>query len=204
LTLCKAICNRVLEKADLKWGDLDEIVLAGGSCRMPMVIKMIEDLSGKKVKREVEGFNYDTAIAMGAAIFGSRQRRKIKDVTSKTIGIELKDNGNPYPYVHHLISKNKHLPIKIEKVFKAEKNAVLKIYEGESMQTDECLLRGRLKLENPLGEVKVRLEIDEDGVLSATVEYPPNGIKKLKIISDEVNTLLEELKEKISNIDIRL
>ena len=201
LSLCRTICMRVMERAGLSWGDVDDIVLAGGSCRMPMVPAMLEELTRRKIPRNIPGFSYDTAIAIGAAIYGLH-KSKVKDVTSKTIGLEVKVNGRPY--IEHLIQKNKALPVKVEEDFKAEYNAVLKVYEGESHLPEECILRGRLELRNPEGNVKVTMNVDEDGVLSSIVEFPPDAHKELHIKTDDEDLDINDLKEKIGLIDIRL
>ncbi len=201
LTLCRAICIRLLEKSSISWGDIDDIVLAGGSCRMPMVPQMLERISGRKIPRNIPGFSFDTSIAKGAAIYGSRMG-KVQDVTSKTIGIEVQYNGSPY--IEFLILKNKQLPAYFEQSFKAKANAVLKVYEGDSHRPDECTLRGRLELGNPEGEVIVKMNISVDGVLSCIVDYPPNKHKELRIITEDVEIDLDELKNRISCIDIRL
>jgi molecular chaperone DnaK (HSP70) len=200
LSNCRALLTRVIEKAEMFWNDVDDVVLAGGSCRMPMIPKLVEELSGKKIPRNVAGFSYDTAIAMGAAIYGIK-RNKIKDVTSKTIGIEVKINGRPY--IEHLIKKNTLLPVQVEKDFFAEPNAVLKIYEGESNRPEECLLRGRLELKNREGMVTVMINVNEDGVISCIVELSPNEKKELEIITDDDRMDKNDLRNKISAIDIR-
>ncbi len=200
LQRCKAILSYTLEKAGLTWNDIDEIVLAGGSSRMPMIPKMLEQLSKKTIRRSIPGFDYDTAIAQGAALYG-RNKSRVIDVSSKSIGIELKTNNGSIN--EHLIKKNSPLPISISQTFPAEANAVLKVYEGESTNPDECKLRGRLELGNPSGEVNVNLAIDFNGVIHASVEA--NGIKaQLKIKSEEGDIDAAELKDKIDGIDIRL
>lgn len=201
LTLCKTICSLVLEKAGLGWNDIDDIVMAGGSCKMPMVPQMLEDMANRKIPRNIPGFSYDTAIAIGAALYGNR-RTIVKDVTSKTIGVEVKINGRQF--IEHLIPKNKLLPVIEKQQFKAESNAILKIYEGESSRPEECILRGRLELGNPEGEVMVTLSINEDGVLSSVVEYPPDARKELIIQNDDGEINRNELRNKIGSIDIRL
>ena len=84
LSKCASRCVMALEKFGITWADIDEIVLAGGSCRMPMIIEMLEKLSNKKIKPHREGFSYDTAIAIGAAIYG-QSRGKIIDITPKSV-----------------------------------------------------------------------------------------------------------------------
>ncbi|WP_298737800.1 Hsp70 family protein [uncultured Chitinophaga sp.] len=201
LSLCRTICTKALEKANLSWGDIDDIILAGGACRMPMIPDMLEALSKRKIPRNIPGFSYDTAIATGAVIYGTR-RNRVKDVTSKAVGIEVKINGKPY--IEPLIERNRMLPVKVEQDFPAESNAILKIYEGESRQPDECVLRGRLELGNPPGNVKVTITVNEDGVLGSIVEFPPDARKELWIQSDDVDIDKHELRNKINEIDIRL
>ena len=200
LQRCKAILSYTLEKAGLTWNDIDEVVLAGGSSRMPMIPKMLEQLSDKNIRRNIPGFDYDTAISQGAALYG-RNKSRVVDVSSKSIGIELKTSRGAVN--EHLIKKNSPLPISISQTFPAEANAVLKVYEGESTNPEECTLRGRLELGNPSGEVTVNLSIDFNGVIHASVEAA--GIKALlKIKSDEGDIDAAELKEKINAIDVRL
>ncbi len=200
LTLCKAILSTTLEKAKITWNDIDEIVLAGGSSRMPMILRMLEKISGREIRKNIVGFSYDTAISQGAALFG-RTGNKVIDVTSKSIGIELKEAGRPV--IEHLIRKNSQLPINITERFPSEANAVLKVYEGESKSPDECVLRGRLELGNPAGEVEISLSIDFNGMMKARVES--NGVKaELTIKSESGDIDSSDLSERISKIDIRL
>jgi molecular chaperone DnaK len=201
LARCKSKLHGVLEKAGLTWNNIDEIVLAGGSSRMPMIPEMLESVSGQSVRRNIAGFNFDTAIAQGAALFG-RMRSHVQDINSKSIGIELKRNNEIF--IKHLIKKNTPLPVSISEKFKAEENATLRVYEGEdNEEPDFCTLRGKLELSNPQGEVTVGLSIDFNGTIHAQVEA--NGIKAgLKIKSNETDIDVEELKEKIEQVDLRL
>jgi molecular chaperone DnaK len=201
LSLCRTICLRVVEQAHLKWGDIDDIVLAGGSCRMPMIHKLLENMAGRKIVSHIPGFNYDTAVSVGAAILGAKSNI-IKDVTSKTIGIEVRSDGRPY--IEHLIQKNNLLPISREETFKAEDNAVLKVYEGESHRPDECILRGRLELENPEGSVKIKMVVDEEGVMNSIVEFEDKSQKRLQIKCEDTDVDFAELKSHLQGIDIRL
>ena len=88
--------------------------------------------------------------------------------------------------------------------FKAVSNAVLKVYEGESHIADECILRGRLELRNPEGNVRVTMNINNDGVLSSMVEFPPNERLELTIETEDEDIDLTELRSKIASLDFRL
>ena len=77
---CRGLCELVLIEGDLTWGDIDTVLLVGGSTRMPMVQEMIAEISGKEINPlEV---NPDDAVALGAAIQGTL--RQIEEVTSGT------------------------------------------------------------------------------------------------------------------------
>lgn len=201
LSLCQTICERVLSKASLTWNAIDDVVMAGGSCRMPMIPKMLEKMTHKRIQRNIPGFNYDTAISIGATLYGSRSARMI-DVVSKTIGIEILLNGNPY--IEHLIQKNTPLPATYSQSFPAQPNAILKVFEGDEHRPDECVLRGRLDLENPRCNVTVSMVIDDDGVLSSRVEYSPNISKELKIQTDNTDIDINQLKERVDKINVTL
>lgn len=203
ISLCRTICLGIMEKANLNWGDLDEIILVGGSCRMPMVSDMLEELSGRKIKKHIEGFNYDTAIAMGAALYG-HQKGRVKDVVSHTIGIEYVQHGRSY--VEHLIKKNQELPVRVEKRYRAPANAILNVYEGESIRPDECILRGRIELDNSDGYVTIILEADANGILHVTADYAPQGRKTIQLVNDldSYDKNFAQLREKIQAITINL
>ena len=77
---CRALCDMVLIEGNITWGDIDTVLLVGGSTRMPMVQEMIAEISGKEINpQEV---NPDDAVALGAAIQGTL--RQIEEVTSGT------------------------------------------------------------------------------------------------------------------------
>jgi molecular chaperone DnaK len=187
-----------MDDSNLSWADIDEIVLAGGSCRMPMIHEMLEKVSNKRIKKHREGFSYDTAIAFGAAISGQSKGR-IEDVTSKSIGIKLVNNQQR-EYIDHLIFKNTPLPIKVRKQYLTDPYAILEIFEGESKEPIDCISLGKLELENTGDRAIIVLEIDENGILKVLADYQPEGIKETKI-SGSVE-YPEHLLDKIQNITI--
>jgi len=170
---------------------------------MPMIIDLVEKLAGRKIKRNY--INYDTAIAAGAALYGlSAVKERVKDVVSKTIGIKVMQNERFF--IEHLILEGTPLPAKIEKVYKAGNNAVLEVYEGSSIRMDECIMRGRLELDNDPGEVKIILSFDKDGVLKAVADYLPLGKKEIEFKSElyNYNQRALPLKEKVQSINYYL
>jgi len=211
LTQCRVLCEAVLASVQLTetwggrrrsaWTDLDEIILAGGSCRMPMVAKMLERISGRTVRRHIDGFNYDTAIAIGAALYG-KHRQRVQDVVSHSIGVKVMQEGRLS--IEHLLPKDSPLPASVERVYRAGPRAVLWVYEGESAVPDECVLRGRLELENQEGTVTIAMRIDVNGILTVTADYPPRG-KQLVEVQNELFALgprVIPLREKVQAIII--
>ena len=177
LQRCRVLCARALERTafetptgtrPMTWGDLDEIVLAGGSCRIPVVRRALMDWSGMPV-RQPDTFDLDTAVALGAALYGAH-RERVKDVVSHSVGVELIDPEGRL-VLDHLLKKNEPLPAHAERSYPAPANAGLKVYQGESRRPDEALLRGSLALGNPKGRVAVTLRADMDGTLAAEARW---------------------------------
>ena len=193
------ISKRIIDKTGLTWGDIDEILLAGGSCRMPMIPEMLSELAGRNIKRRVEGFNYDTAIAIGAALYG-KQKGCVKDIVSHSIGVKYVHEGRHL--IDHLILKNTHLPLRAERRYIGGPNAILDVYEGESEHPDECIRRGHIPLHNIDGHVTIRMEVDVNGIIKVFANPP--GVK-LVIKGDEIDDQrLKELLERVQAVVINL
>lgn len=202
LSQCKVTTEKVLEKSNLTWKDIDEIILAGGACRKPMIAELLEEISGKKIGEDLKVFNPDTAIATGAAIYGYHKgKKKITDVLAHSIGVKYVEEGRYY--IEHLLKKNQPLPASAERKFKAGPNAIVEIYEGESNRPDECSYRGRITLDNFEGYVNVKMSINGEGILKVIAEYE-GGRKELKINNEiyRFDERAKELREKIQSIQI--
>lgn len=197
-TRCLERCSTVLKSSSLNWNDIDEIVLAGGSCRMPMIKQLLEKASNKKIETNHLNFDFDTAISFGASILGQKSE-KIIDVTSKSVGIKLV-NQQQKEFIDHLIVKNSALPAKIRKKYLADPFAKLEIFEGESKDPNECIQLGTLELENTCDSVVIIIEIDKNGILKVLADYQPEGTKETKIKGSSQFPV--ELMDKIQNITI--
>ena len=176
LSHCQAICEAALvqrvpdgTERRVEWADLDEIVLAGGACRMPMIPALLERISGRRIRRQVEGFDYDTAIATGAALYG-QQRGRVVDVVSHGLGVRVLLGGRSA--VDYLVEKDTPLPTVARRTYRAGPEARLEVYEGESRDPEECSPRGELRLDNPDGYVTIEFALDADGVLKVEATYP--------------------------------
>jgi len=184
---CRALCESVLEGVSIdsisgprpaRWSDIGQIVLAGGSCKMPMVGAMLERLAGGPIRRHLEGFSYDTAIAVGAALYGAH-RERVRDVLSHGLGVKLIRNGRAY--IDMVMAKDSPIPSTVERPYRAAERAILEVWEGESEEPDECTRRGVLELDNPAGQVTIAMTVGDDGCLKVTAEYPPVGRKEMEI-----------------------
>jgi molecular chaperone DnaK len=198
---CRTICKRVMEDSGLEWGNIDEILLAGGACRMPMIPRMLEELTGKKIKRDLEGFSYDTAIAIGAALYGE-QKGRVKDVVSHSIGVKVDRDGRDV--IDFLIKKDTHLPASAKKGYVGGPGTVVEVYEGEFTHPGECVCRGRIPLKDIDGDVTVIMELDEHNVLKVIADYPPHRVEK-KFEGEEIDDRrLKKLKEMVRSIVLNL
>ena len=204
LTRCRTILQLVLNEAGLGWNDIDEIVLAGGSSRMPMITKMLSQEAGRQLTLVRPGFSYDTAISIGAALYSSRQSA-VTDVVAHSIGIELiSDTGQPF--VEVLLKKNTPIPQAVfEDSFEADANATLKVYEGESDKVRDYPRGplGELQLGNPAGQVQVRLAQDAGGMIQASVSYEGKTLQKT-IEPYGITLNLDELTKRVQAVKLEL
>jgi molecular chaperone DnaK len=179
LQRCQTICEAALEErlADgtrrrLAWADIDEVVLAGGACRMPMIPAMLERMSGRKVRPPVAGFDFDTAIASGAALYGLH-RARVTDVVAHGLGVRVLRGGRGF--VDYLVEKGTPQPVARSRTYRAPASARLEVYEGASYDPDDCSRRGELALDNPDGYAAVEFALDTNGILRVAARYPVDG-----------------------------
>jgi molecular chaperone DnaK len=218
---CKTICEIALQEAQMKWEQIDKILLVGGMTRMPMVCNMISELSPAPVVTDV---NPDEAVAMGAAIqatlsmlqeesvsgkklladdtrqqFSSREGHlmQVTDITTHTLGVVLWDDTNLEEYVFPMIKKRTTIPAVAKNLFgTADANmprAVVKIVEGESTLPGEC---------TPLGVCDITLPpfLPKGSPVQLSYQYNANQVLEVAVeacgksskLSIERNTGLAE------------
>jgi endoplasmic reticulum chaperone BiP len=163
---------RVLEDAGLEPTDVDEVVLVGGSTRIPKVQQLLRDLfHGKEPSR---GVNPDEAVAVGAAIQGSILRGGAKevvlDVTPLTLGIETV-GGVMTP----VVKRQTAIPTRKSQVFSThadnQHSVQIRVYQGERAMTRDNTLLGTFELTGlppaPRGvpQIEVSFEVDVNGIL---------------------------------------
>ncbi|KAK6943807.1 Heat shock protein 70 family [Dillenia turbinata] len=194
-----------LQDACLKTSDIDEIVLVGGSTRIPKIQQLLKDLfDGKEPNK---GINTDEAVAYGAAIqsgilsgVSGKQTEDIVllDVTPLSLGVRAEVNNR----MVKIIKRNTVIPMRKSKTFTTlEDNQTqirFDVYEGECEFARDCHLLGGFDLEGipgaPMGEpeVLVTFNIDANGILQVTTQDK----KTRKSASIVINNLKGCLREK--------
>ena len=196
--------DMVLRDAGFNWKDIDRVLLVGGSTRMPMVARMLEELTGKQVDRSLSP---DTAVAHGAALYadlllnrsrnegesGGNERFSLTNVNSHSLGIVGIDNLTKRKINHILIPKNTPLPFTVTESFKTAKrnqrSVKVEVLEGENPQPDHCTLVGtsvvrELPPDLPAGHlIEVCYSYKENGQLDVTARVKGSDAKIIAMFS---------------------
>jgi len=220
--------SSALKDADLKTSDIDEIILVGGSTRMPRIQEEVEKFFGKKASK---GVNPDEVVAIGAAIQGGVLTGDVKDVllldvTPLSLGIETMGNVST-----NLIESNTTIPTKKSQVFSTaadnQPSVEIHVLQGERAMAADNKTIGRFHLDGippaPRGvpQIEVTFDIDANGIINVSAKDKGTGkehnirieassglsdddIKKMKADAEanaEADKLAKETAEKINGAD---
>ncbi len=220
-TLCKDLIDRcripvekALKDAKLDKSGINEVVLVGGSTRIPAIQQLVQSLTGKKPNKSV---NPDEVVAIGAAIQAGILAGEITDillldVTPLSLGVETVGG-----IMTKLISRNTTIPVKKSELFSTaadnQTNVEIHVLQGEREVVSGNKSLGNFKLEGipeaPKGQpqIEVTFDINVDGILSVTAKENESGKEQSVTIQgssnlseNEIDNMLQEA-EKYASID---
>ena len=179
---CRKPVLQALEDAKLKPSQIDEVVLVGGSTRVPKVREIVKAIFGKEPH---QGVNPDEVVAIGAAIQGAvlsgdRKDVLLLDVTPLTLGIETEGR-----VMTALIERNTTIPAERKNTFSTaadNQTAVsVRVFQGERKMAEQNRLLGEFNLEGlppaPRGvpQIEVKFDIDQNGILHVSARDQGSG-----------------------------
>ncbi|HLK55662.1 MAG TPA: molecular chaperone DnaK [Chthonomonadaceae bacterium] len=209
---CKGPFERAISDAKVKPGDIDEIVLVGGSTRMPMIVDLVRQLGGGKEPNK--GVNPDEVVAVGAAVqagvlAGDTSATAgggilLLDVTPLSLGIETQGG-----VMTKLIERNTTIPTRKSDVFSTAEDGQtsvhVKVYQGEREIAVANKLLGDFQLTGippaPRGipQVEVTFDIDANGIVAVSARDKATGREQKITITgsgslnkDEINRMVQE------------
>ncbi|MEA3399947.1 MAG: molecular chaperone DnaK [Armatimonadota bacterium] len=201
--------KRAMEDAGVEPGDLQDVILVGGSTRIPMVQNLVEELAGKPPRK---GINPDEVVAIGAAIQAAvlgdeMQDMVLVDVTPLTLGIETL--GDVFD---GLIERNTSIPTKVQRTYTTasdnQSTVEVHVLQGERRRASQNKSLGRFHLTGippaPRGipQIEVTFDIDANGILNVTAQDKATGREQDITITgsgqlsdDEVERMVHEAEE---------
>jgi molecular chaperone DnaK len=194
LQRCRQPFEAALKDSNLSAGQLNEVVLVGGSSRMPMVQELVRKLTGKEPNK---GVNPDEVVSVGAAIQGGVLGGEVKDillldVTPLSLGVETLGS-----VMTVMIERNTTIPVKKTETYSTaadSQTAVdIHILQGERQFANDNMSLGRFRLDGippaPRGipQVEVTFDIDANGILNVTAKDKASGKEQKVTVTASTN-----------------
>ena len=193
-----APCEQALKDAGLTASDIDEIILVGGSTRIPAIQEAVKAFFGKEPSKSV---NPDEAVAIGAAIQGAILNKEegvgdvvLLDVTPISMGIEAHNQFDPEGRMAKIIEANTTIPCKKSQTFTTavdnQSVVTIVVLQGERTYAKDCKVIGTFNLEGiapakaGVPQIEVSFDIDANGVLNVSAKDQATGKEQKITISN--------------------
>jgi len=198
-----------LDDAKMKAADIDEVILVGGSSRMPQVQELVKKLTGKEPNRSV---NPDEVVAIGAAIQAGVLGGEVKnivllDVTPLSMGVETQGG-----IFDKLIERNTTIPTKKSRIYTTavdnQPEVEIHILQGERPMARDNKSLGRFHLAGippapaRVPQIEVTFDIDANGILNVTAQEKGTGAKQSITISGSGNLNKDEIERMVREAEM--
>ena len=205
---CRIPVEKALNDARLDKSDINEIVLVGGSTRIPAIKNLVESLTGKKPNQSV---NPDEVVAIGAAIQAGILAGEIKDVllldvTPLSLGVETLGG-----VMTKIIARNTTIPVKKSEMFSTavdnQTNVEIHILQGERELVSGNKSLGNFRLDGipaadrGVPQIEVTFDIDVDGILSVKAREKETGVEQSVTIQGASNLNESEVEQMVAEAE---
>ena len=191
-------CKTTLEQAKLSTSDIDEVLLVGGSTRIPAVQEAVKKFFGKEPSK---GVNPDEVVAIGAAIQGAILNKEegvgdivLLDVTPISMGIEAHNQFDPDGRMAKIIDAQTTIPCKKSQTFTTavdnQSAVTIVVLQGERTYAKDCKIIGTFNLDGiapakaGIPQIEVTFDIDANGVLNVSAKDKATGKEQKVTISN--------------------